>query len=300
MIRSRSIQILSMSSALLVSACMAAPTSVDQRNASTIDDPAGDDGAAPAGGTVVHMLPLHPAASATAAAAAACTGVVYEGGPLLTHVDVHPVFWNSAVRLQSNLNAFYSAVVGSSLFAVLSQYMIGLGTAHAGIVDSRSTANVTDAAVQTELNRLITAGLLPAPTANTYYPVHFPSGMTITAPDGSKSCVVFCAYHGTFVRSGVNVNYGIFPDLGSAGCAGGCGASTFTNNTDAVASNELVEAVTDPAVGLATSCSAPPLGWIDPTTCQEIGDLCNGQQGMISGFTVEKVWSNQACACVDH
>ncbi|HEX8110396.1 MAG TPA: hypothetical protein VF516_21840 [Kofleriaceae bacterium] len=302
MIRSLSLQILSMSSALLVSACMAAPTSVDQRNASTIEDPAGDDGAAPAGGTVVRMLALHPVASATAGAevAAACTRVVYEGGPLLTHVDVHPVFWNSAVRLQSNLNAFYSAVVTSPLFAVLSQYMIGFGTAHAGIVDSRTTANVTDATVQSELNRLITAGLLPAPTANTYYPVHFPSGMTITAPDGSKSCVQFCAYHSTFVRSGVNVNYGIFPDLGSAGCAGGCGTSTLTNNTDDVASNELVDAVTDPGAGLATSCILPPVGWIVPTTCQELGSLCNGQQGTIPGFAVEKVWSNQACACVDH
>ena len=47
------------------------------------------------------------------------------------------------------------------------------------------------------------------PGANTYYPVHFPSGMTITAPYGSRSCVQFCAYHGTYVRNGVNVNYGV-------------------------------------------------------------------------------------------
>lgn len=40
------------------------------------------------------MLPLHPAASATAAAARA-PAWLDPGGPLLTSVDVHPVFWGS-------------------------------------------------------------------------------------------------------------------------------------------------------------------------------------------------------------
>lgn len=76
-----------------------------------------------------------------------------------------------------------------------------------GIVDTRPTANVSDAQLQSELNNLFAAGRLLLPNANTYYPVHFPAGMAITAPDGSQSCVVFCGYHGTYVRNGVNVNY---------------------------------------------------------------------------------------------
>jgi hypothetical protein len=221
------------------------------------------------------------------------------GGPLLTHVDVHPVFWSSATKLQANINSFYAAVVTSPLYSMLSQYGIGFGTAHAGIVDTDRSTRVSDASIHTELNRLFTAGLLPTPNANTYYPVHFPSGTTITAPDGSKSCVVFCAYHGTYVRNGVDVNYGVVPDIGSGGCAGGCGGSTVTNNTDSVASHELVEATTDPAVGLAT-VFGPPLGWYDEADNQEIGDLCNAQQGSSAGFTVQEEWSNAACACVDH
>jgi hypothetical protein len=173
---------------------------------------------------------------------------------------------------------------------------IGTGTAVAGIVDTKSTASVTDAAVQTELNNLFAAGKLPLPNSQRYYPVHFPSGMAITAPDGSKSCVQFCAYHGTYVRSGVNVNYGIIPDIGQSGCSGGCGGSTVLNNTTSVSSHELVEATTDPAVGLAT-VFGPPLAWYDQTDNGEIADLCNGQQATDVGFTVQKEWSNASHAC---
>lgn len=71
---------------------------------------------------------------------------------------------------------------------------------------------MSDAEIHTELNRLFAAGSLPLPSANNYYPVHFPSGVTITASDASKSCVTFCAYHGTYVRNRVNVYDGVIPD----------------------------------------------------------------------------------------
>lgn len=248
----------------------------------------------------VHLMPMTTGVTTENVITPRIAGLTYFGGPLLKNVNVHPVFWNSATKLQSNINSFYPAVVGGSpLYKMLAQYNIGSGTAVAGIVDTNTTASVRDSAVQSRISALITAGRLPAPGANTYYPVHFPSGMTITAPDGSRSCVQFCAYHGTFVRNGVNVNYGIVPDIGQSGCNGGCGGSTVTNNTDSVASHELVEATTDPAVGLATTFG-PPLGWYDQPDNQEIGDLCNAQQGSTAGFTVQKEWSNSAHACVDH
>jgi hypothetical protein len=58
-----------------------------------------------------------------------------------------------------------------------------------------------------------------------------------------------------------------------------------------------VEATTDPAVGLATFIG-PPLSWYDQNNNAEISDLCNGQQGMVSGFVVQKEFSNAAAACV--
>lgn len=295
MTNSRLIKTLFLSTTLL-GACMA-----------DSDSDATDQTEQSAEGTRVHMMPLQsPDAPVANAVKPAIAGLTFFGGPVLTHVDVHPVFWNSTTKIQANINAFYPAVIGSgsSLYtSLLPQYTsasgtpIGTGTAVAGFVDNKATASVTDAAVQTELNRLFAAGSLPLPNSQRYYPVHFPSGMTITAPDGSRSCVQFCAYHGTYVRSGVNVNYGIIPDIGQSGCAGGCGGSTVTNNTDSVASHELVEATTDPAVGLAT-VFGPPLGWYDQVDNGEIGDLCNAQQATVAGFTVQKEWSNRAGACV--
>jgi hypothetical protein len=268
-------------------------------SACATDDDITDDAVIEPGG--FHMLPLTTGDKPQNAITPRIAGLTFFGGPVLKNVNVHTVFWNSATKLQSNINSFYPAVVGGSpLYKMLAQYSsIGSGTAVAGIVDTSTTASVRDSAVQSRISALITAGRLPAPTANTYYPVHFPSGMTITAPDGSRSCVQFCAYHGTFVRNGVNVNYGIIPDIGQSGCNGGCGGSTVTNNTDSVASHELVEATTDPAVGLATTFG-PPLGWYDQVDNAEIGDLCNAQQGTTAGFVVQKEWSNAAHACVDH
>jgi hypothetical protein len=289
MTHSRLLKTLLLSTTLFASACALDPGDSDQ------SDPSADS-------TLVHIMPLHnPDAAAPQVTAAAIAGLTYFGGPILTHVSVHPVFWNSATKLQANINAFYPAVVGSSsamYTSVLTQYNIGTGTSVAGITDTNSTRSIKDSAIQNRLKTLIGQGSLPAPNANTYYPVHFPSGMTISL-GSSRSCVQFCAYHSTFVLNGVNVNYGVIPDIGQSGCNGGCGGSTVTNNTDSVASHELVEATTDPAVGLAT-VFGPPLGWYDQPDNQEIGDLCNAQQGTAAGFTIQKEWSNSANACVDH
>jgi hypothetical protein len=288
MTNSRLIQTLLLSTTLLGSACVA-------------DSDATDDSAQSAEGTLVHMMPLHNADKVSNSAPAGAH-LTFFGGPVLKNINVRPVFWNSATQFQANTNAFYKGVTASRLYDMLAQYSaIGRGSAVNGILDNRATASVSDATVQAELNRLFAAGTLPAPNANTYYPVHFPAGMTITAPDGSRSCVQFCAYHGTYVRNGVNVNYGVMPDQGG-GCAGGCGTNpSRVNNMFSVASHELVEATTDPAVGLATVFAAP-LAWYD-RTFGEIGDICNGQQGTTVGgdgvtYVVQTEFSNAVNNCV--
>jgi hypothetical protein len=216
------------------------------------------------------------------------------------HASVHPLYWNASTQFQANLNAFYKAIPNSRYFDLLAPYGVQRGSGVNGIVDNRTTTTVSDAAIHTELNRLFNAGIVPLPNANTYYPVHFPAGVNITAPDGSKSCVVFCAYHGTYVLNGVNVNYGVIPDQGSA-CAGGCGANPVrVNNLDAVSSAELVDAVTDPAIGLATTVG-PPLAWFDPTL-GEIVDICGQQTTVVGGdgvtYVVAKFFSIASNSCV--
>jgi hypothetical protein len=227
----------------------------------------------------------------------------YYGGPTLTHVNVIPVYWNANVQYQSSLNAFYADVPGFSTIytSLLKQYSaIGTGTRGAPYVAAQATASLTDAQVQSFLTSLFNAGKLPLPNASNYYPVHFDPGTSITDPSGAQSCVVFCAYHGTYVYNGVNVNYGVVPDQGG-GCAGGCGGNAQrVNNLTSVSSHELVEATTDPAVGLAT-VYGPPLSWYDPNY-GEIGDICNGQQASITAnghtYVVQTEFSNSARNCV--
>jgi hypothetical protein len=287
MTQSRWLSILSLSTALFIPACL----------------DANDDDAAPADdGTAVHLMPMHDPAAKVSDAAPAGAHLTFFGGPTLTHVSVHPVFWTSGTQFQSNLNAFYKAVTNSPLYDMLSQYSgIGRGSGVNGIVDADTATRVSDASIHTELNRLFANGSLPAPSASNYYPVHFPAGVTITAPDGSRSCQVFCAYHGTYVRNGVNVNYGVIPDQGGS-CAGGCGNNAQrVNNLESVSSHELIEATTDPAVGLATTFAAP-LAWYDRTN-GEIGDICNGQQGTTVGndgvtYVIQLEFSNAANNCV--
>ena len=84
-------------------------------------------------------------------------------------------------------------------------------------------------------------------------------------------------------------------------CNGFCGkSSNIMDNLFAVSSHELIETVTDPAVGLATTISFP-LGWYDLIS-GEVGDACNALQGAVLGndglpYTVQKIWSQTLKSC---
>jgi hypothetical protein len=232
--------------------------------------------------------------------------LTYFGGPVVSSVDVIPVYWNSSVQNQSGISAFYAAVVTGTVMSFLSQYntpsqTIGNGTRGTPLVDNQMSTSVTDAQIQSYLTAAFNSGKLPKPNNNTYYPIHFPSGVHITASDGGQSCVQFCAYHSTGTFNGQDFYYGVLPDLSQSGCNGGCGGSTVLNNTTSVSSHEFCEMITDPAVGLAT-VFGPPLAWYN-RTFGEIGDICNGQQttavlGDGKSYTVQKEFSNKANACV--
>jgi hypothetical protein len=254
----------------------------------------------------VHLMKMNNSSEGSngaliTASAPAGAHLTYYGGPVLSNVKVYTIFWNSSVPSQASLNSFYSTITSSAYFDWLTEYntptqTIGHGSLGGSVVDTGAPAgtNISDAQIQAEISRLISAGQLPANDGNNLYMVHFPAGISITQGT-SKSCVQFCAYHGTYVRGGKNAYYGVIPDL-SGGCASGCGSNTKLNNTTSVASHELIEAVTDAAVGLATNLAAP-LAWYDNTN-GEIGDICNGQQGSVAGFTVQLEFSNQLKNCI--
>ena len=248
----------------------------------------------------------------------------YYGGPVIQHVNVIKVNYGSGTYQPyvsgtgaGTMSAFFKGVVGSAYFTWLNNdyktttpaQTIGTGTFGGDYTITPSAANngatIDDTKIQAELVAQVNAGHLPAPSANSLYFVYFPKGKKITQ-GGSPSCAAggFCAYHGTIKSAstpGGYLYYAVMPDNSTgSGCDSGCGSSTPYNNWTSVSSHELIEAVTDAAVGVATVVGAP-LAWYN-TTYGEIGDICNAQQATIVGtdgvsYTVQKEWSNSTNTC---
>jgi hypothetical protein len=139
---------------------------------------------------------------------------------------------------------------------------------------------VSDTHIQQALQGWIAVGTAPANTANTLYFIYLPPDVVSTLGT-DKSCVQYCGYH-----SHINgtVFYSVEPYLACAGCTFG---SVFDSLTK-VGSHELCEAVTDPALN----------AWWDPTTGDEIGDICNTSTLRLGGYLVQAEWSNAQAGCV--
>jgi hypothetical protein len=255
----------------------------------------------------------------------------YYGGPVISSVQVLVVYWGNNVSpiATTGIPGFFSAVTNSNWTDTLSEYStngvipvvggtagtqaIGRGSLSGVFSITPSAANsgtlVDDSQIQVELLAQINAGHLPAPATDsnglvtTLYMIYFPPGVTISL-QGAESCVQFCAYHGTVNLNSLDVPYGVLPDLGpTAACSSGCAGGTELEDLTTVSSHELAEAITDTAVGLATT-DGPPLAWYD-TVNGEIGDICNASgdpnnQAVLSGsgYTVQKIWSNIQQDCV--
>ncbi|MGZ6143067.1 MAG: COG1470 family protein [Myxococcales bacterium] len=255
-------------------------------------------------GARAALQPMHRPASS---AAASTPHLVYYGGPVLSNAKVQIVYWGDPGKVfgSGQLEQFYADVADSPYFDWLDEYdtpsqSIGRGSFLGSATASGAKIGaITDQDIQNQLTALIQqGGVSSADPANTVYMVHFPPGMSISQ-GGSTSCTQFCAYHGTFTLNGHDVFYGVIPDQGADGCETGCGSGDHLQNTTSTASHELIEAVTDPAVGLATSTAAP-LAWYD-TANGEIGDICvtgSSDTGLIGNWTVQKEWSNKNDACI--
>jgi serine protease len=245
--------------------------------------------------------------------------LTYYGGKVIQNVNVTQVLYGSGTYIPqltatsgTTMASFYNQATTSGVWDWLSEYntsspaqSIGRGSFNTvkqiTPSSSHNGSTIDDSAIQAELAAQIQSGALPPPSDNAIYMIHFPKGKTITE-GGSSSCVAggFCAYHGTLQIGSQNVYYAVLPDM-TGGCATGCGGSTIFNNQTSVASHELIEAVTDAEVGLATTLG-PPLAWYDNTN-GEIGDICNAQQGTFVGadgvtYTIQQEFSNQQNDCI--
>ena len=275
------------------------------------------------------VLPKSDGAAPRAFAAPAGAHLTYYGGKIIPNVKVVQVLYGAGTYTSevsstgaSSIAALYRAILNSSYMSWLVEYntaspaqTIGFGSFTGQFTITPSAANapkapgcsatngVTDAQIQAELKAQVTAGHLPAADTNTYYVVHFPANVSISQ-GGSCSGVAggFCAYHGTVAAGALSeFYYGVIPDFTTPGMTSGCGGSTRYGNETSVSSHELIEAITDPEVGIAT-VTGPPLAWYD-TVNGEIGDICNAQQATIIGtdnasYVVQTEFSNAQNNCV--
>ena len=255
----------------------------------------------------------HPLRIGPRDAAAPKANLQYYGGPVVESASIVAVLWGASVdaEVATRIGDFYQAVAASRYLGWLSEYdppdgkhHIGQGTL-AGVFEispSHKGRALTDAAIEKELAAQIRKGVLPASSPDTIYMIHFPPGVSITM-GGSSSCQAggFCGYHSSFRSRRNHVRYAVLPDMSAgSGCDTGCGGGAPFATVTSVASHELVEAVTDPDVGLAKSLAAP-LAWYDASN-GEIADICAGHDGKLhaggSVWTVQKEWSNKARGCI--
>jgi hypothetical protein len=268
-----------------------------------------------------NLIPPRPRSNSQSIVA----NVFYYGGPVVSNPQVIAVYWGPNVDSQivSTIPSFYQDVLSSFYEDGLYEYStlgvtghtghagsnqaIGRGTFVTGttITPSNTNTTVTQDDIANELSSQITNGHLQAPqfdatgNASTIYMVYFPSGITISL-FGSNSCQIFCAFHYGFQYNGVLVPFGVFPELLSGPCVGGCGSDpTQFNNLTSVSSHELIEAITDTDVSAAINIDFP-LAWYDQSN-GELGDICNQlAQNIVVGtntWTVQKYWSVKLNNC---
>jgi hypothetical protein len=237
----------------------------------------------------IRIVPLHPVAPAGGE-----PQLVYNGGPLLTSVEVFTIYWGSwwespdGTSLSGDLNGFFDYVLTSPLIDQLGEYStagrtIGHGrrTGTTTLTTPDPGATVSDAAIQMLLAQLISVGTVPAADANSLFFVYLPPDVAVTQ-GGAQSCRQFCGYHNA---TNDGVYYAVMPYPGCTGCEGGLALFDALTSTS---SHELCEAITDPV---------PGQGWYDEAN-GEIGDICAWETRQVGGYTVQLEWSNSAGRCM--
>ncbi|HEV2952708.1 MAG TPA: alkaline phosphatase family protein [Candidatus Dormibacteraeota bacterium] len=238
----------------------------------------------------------------------------YQGGPLITQPEVYLSFWGTSwadpaqAQARANLVEFVRDLLASDYMNILSQYGVGQGAGQCGrvVVDFNHipvARDLTQAGIATEIQSLIDQRMLPEPgsPSNLAVMLFLDSSLAVNDPGAG---IVMCEpqgdtafgfhYHFT-TDAGNQAYYSVIPALDDAclkeSCQQDSGCSLHLSETQEqrrtqVASHEFSEMVTDPEL----------TGWLDPSSGQENGDLCNGQVGTIvvggRTWTVQLMYSH--------
>jgi hypothetical protein len=218
--------------------------------------------------------------------------IPFRGGPLLKKVQLVTVTFGG-YAFEQQVQEFGDWVLGSSwLTAVGNDYGVGTGGVHlAKVVLADAPATTLS---RLDVEQLLASGIfdgtLPAPTDGILYMVYFPPSVTLTLESTARSCQDFAGYHAEAkTQAGVSFPFAAVPTCFGTGGVGDQEA------IEAVASHELIEAMTDPfpdtAPGYLISDSTSPW-FIEP----EVADLCTTLLLEDSGHRVQRIWSNSAAA----
>ncbi len=269
--------------------------------ASTEPAAAGASGpAVPAGH--IRYFPARGAVHQTSA-----TNLIYNGGPVIPSAKVVFIFWGPSFSDTSSpdhlyaqsLQAFRNQYGTTPEFNVITQYYQNPGPQHiqltnlgAGTPDwfdgSAPATNVTDAAVQGEVNAYLASHAFDA---STVYEVVTPS-TSYSSSGGETSCggpnLTYCAYHSYFYNGGNAVKYSIQPYPSCGGCQ--MPGWTPAENQEHFLTHETRESVTDQQIN----------AWLD-SAGNEADDKCNWSPSPFigtGGFGYQYEWSNATSSCV--
>jgi len=259
----------------------------------------------------------------------------YYGGQVMLTAKNYLIYWippgySVAQGYQNLLGRYFNDIGSTSFYNIVTQYYENPGTQHIlnsstlggtwtdtlAYPNGRGTASnpLTDADIQTEVQRAVSHNSWTASTSNMYF---------VYTAQGVESCIdattctpgtaypAYCAYHGYFVSGSKQYIYANMPydETWTTQCRS---FSTSPNGNIAadseisVTSHEQFEAVTD----LNPPPTTPNPGvtaWTD-SAGYEIGDKCaynygrvnrNGSNVTLSGnnYIVQLEWSNAAHGC---
>jgi hypothetical protein len=256
--------------------------------------------------------------------------LVYNGGPVMHSDRNYAIYWepsghSTTSSYKNIINGFFGNVGAASGattndYSLTTQYYDGSGkiaySASSGgaVVDTAAYPAsgciavgqpcITDAQVQTEVSKVVSANGWPRGLGALYY-VYFPSGVTTCFDTTSTQCSgsTYCAYHSSLGSGSSTLLYANMPYAGVSGCESGQypNGDVAADSSLNVTSHENIEAITDP-LGNA---------WYD-SSGQEIGDKCAWNFGSALGgssgsqyneqistgrYWLQQEWSNAISGC---
>jgi hypothetical protein len=198
---------------------------------------------------------------------------------------------------ESDVQAFGDWIVTSNWLTTVGQeYGVGAGQQVQKVVlNDVLPASVLPADVEQLLEERIADGSLPAPPgpdSDFVYVVYFPSSTKTYVSAGAAYCT---GWHLSFdlARDGgaITVPYAAI----ATGCNYRPPGESELQDVEQEASHEIIEAATDPiyaAPAYLIVDSANPWHYLDG----EVGDLCVSKTLTLSGFEVQRIWSNSAAS----